>query len=197
MSGSRMSVAEVMDIVRKDTLFYHNSDGGVTFGGGEPTMGGDFFLELLRAAHGEGLHVCVDTCGYCPEERFREIIPLTDLFLFDCKHMDPDEHAALTAKDNARILANLRAALASRTEVRIRMPLIPGKNDSETNIAALAAFLKDYGRHDLDVMPCHAFGRNKYAALQLPPPEFGGYAPDALQIVLARFAQYGLNAHIV
>jgi pyruvate formate lyase activating enzyme len=197
MSGSLMSVAEVMDVVRKDNLFYHNSGGGVTFGGGEPALGGEFLLDLLRASRDDGLHVCVDTCGFCPEESFKEIIPLTDLFLFDCKHMDPDEHVRLTAKDNVLILANLRAALDSRVEVRIRMPLIPGMNDSEANIAATAAFLKDYGRQDIDVMPCHAFGRNKYAALNLPLPETGSYAPEDLQTVLERFAACGLKPHIV
>ncbi|MDR0466793.1 MAG: glycyl-radical enzyme activating protein [Deltaproteobacteria bacterium] len=197
MSGSLMSVAEVMDVVRKDSLFYHNSNGGVTFGGGEPASGGEFFLDLLRAARDEGLHVCVDTCGFCPEERFKEIIPLADMFLFDCKHMDPDEHARLTGKDNALILANLRAAFGSRSEVRVRMPLIPGMNDSEANIAALAAFLKDHGRQDLDVLPCHAFGRNKYAALNLPLPPVGSYAPEELGIVLERFAGYGLRVHVV
>ena len=197
MSGSLMSVAEVMDVVRKDSLFYHNSGGGVTFGGGEPVMGGEFFLDLLRASRDEGLHVCVDTCGFCPEERFQEIIPLTDLFLFDCKHMDPDEHARLTGQDNVLILANLRAALGANTEVRIRMPLIPDMNDSEANISAMAAFFKDHGLRDIDVMPCHAFGRNKYTALNLPWPAVRSYAPEELQAVLERFAEVGFKVHIV
>jgi pyruvate formate lyase activating enzyme len=197
MSGKLMSVAEVMDVVRKDSLFYHNSDGGVTFGGGEPALGGEFFLELLRAARNEGLHVCVDTCGFCPEERFKEILPLADLFLFDCKHMDPDEHKKLTAHDNVLILANLRAAFDAGANARIRMPLIPGMNDSEENIAATAAFLRGYGRRDIDVMPCHSFGRSKYAALNLPLPATGNYAPGDLQTVLERFAKAGLKAAIV
>jgi len=197
MSGKLMSVDEVVDIVRKDSLFYQNSGGGVTFGGGEPTMAGDFLLALLRTCRDEGLHTCVDTCGFCPEERFHKVIALTDLFLFDCKHMLSDQHKLLTWQDNTLILANLRAALQSQAEVRIRMPLIPEKNDSEENLAEMAKFLKAYGKEDVDVMPCHAFGRNKYVALNLPIPPVRSYTPEELQDVLQRFANVGLKTHIV
>ena len=125
MSGRIMTVEEVMEVVRKDWLFYENSGGGVTFGGGEPTAGGQFFLDLVQTAHDEGLHVTVDTCGFCPEDRFDKTIGLADLFLFDCKHMDPEQHKKLTGQDNALILRNLEAALSSSTEVRVRMPLMP------------------------------------------------------------------------
>ncbi len=196
MSGEEMTVEEVMKIVRKDELFYSNSGGGVTFGGGEPTAAGDFLLGLLRAARDANLHVCVDTCGFCPEDRFRQVIELTDLFLFDCKHMDPEKHKELTGVDNAQILANLRNALQSGTEVRIRIPLMPGLNDSEDNIAAMAKFLGEVDHRDVDVLPCHAFGRNKYAALNLPQPAMQAYTPEALKEVLAIFAKYGLKVTI-
>lgn len=197
MSGEAKSVDEIMKVVRKDELFYANSGGGVTFGGGEPLAGGDFFLELLQAAHDEGLHVCVDTCGYAPEAFFKKCIALTDMFLFDCKHMDPQKHTELTGVDNALILANLRQALASGKEVRIRIPLMPGLNDTEDTIAALADFLRPYGHMAVDVLPCHAFGRSKYAALRLPQPAMEAYAPDALKDALARFAKYNLAVTVI
>ena len=196
MSGALMDVAEVMHIVRKDTLFYHNSGGGVTFGGGEPTAGGGFLLELLRSCREEGLHTCVDTCGFCPEDRFQKVISLTDLMLFDCKHMDPARHKGLTGVDNAQILANLRQALMAKVDVRVRIPLMPGLNDAEENIAALAKFLKPYNHMHVDVLPCHAFGRNKYAALNLEQPAMLAYAPEALNAVIALFSKYGLKVTI-
>lgn len=196
MSGKEMAVDEIMKIINKDTLFYANSGGGVTFGGGEPTFSGDFLLALLRASRDAGLHVCVDTCGFCPEPLFREVIGLTDLFLFDCKHMDPQKHTELTGADNVRILANLRQALESGTETRIRIPLMPGLNDSAENIAAMAEFLKHYNKMEIDVLPCHAFGRNKYAALNLEQPAMRAYAPETLKEVIALFEQHGLKTHL-
>lgn len=197
MSGERMSVEEILEVVRKDSLFYENSGGGVTLGGGEPTAGGDFFLDVLRALHDEAFHVTVDTCGFCPPERFAEVLKLADLFLFDCKHMDPEQHKRLTGQDNQLIQRNLRAVLEAGAAVRIRMPLMPGLNDAEENIAAMAALLLPYGKDSVDVMPCHAFGRNKYLALGRPLPPVEQYRPEQLKDVLARFERHGLTPIIV
>lgn len=197
MSGKRMTVEEVMRVVDSDSLFYDNSGGGVTFGGGEPTSGGQFFLDLVQTAHDEGLHVTVDTCGFCPEDRFDKTIGLADLFLFDCKHMDPEQHKKLTGQDNALILRNLEAALASSTEVRVRMPLMPGLNDSDENLAAMAAFLGRFGRRQVEIMPCHAFGKSKYAALGKPYPDVQQYTPEGLKAAEERFARHGLVPVIV
>lgn len=197
MSGEEMSVEEVMHIVRKDALFYSNSDGGVTFGGGEPTSAGDFLLALMDASIKDGYHICLDTCGYCPPEKFKKALERSDLLLFDCKHMDPAEHKKLTGVDNGVILENLRTVLASKKPVQIRIPLMPDLNDSEENIAALAAFLKEYDKTEVDVLPCHAFGRNKYNALRLPVPGMEAYEPAHLEEVLGRFASHGLKVNII
>ena len=139
----------------------------------------------------------MDTCGFCPAERFDKTIELADLFLFDCKHMDPEQHKKLTGQDNAIILRNMRAALESKTKVRIRMPLMPGLNDSDGNIAAMAAFFKPFGRDEIEIMPCHAFGRSKYVALGKPLPVVSQYAPEELQVVQERFAAHGLSPVMV
>lgn len=197
IAGRKMSVSDVMEIVCKDSLYYDNSGGGVTLGGGECTSGGAFFFDLARAIKEEGFHLTVDTCGFCPEERFDRIITFADLFLFDCKHMDPEAHKRLTGMDNTLILRNLKAALSSNKEVTIRVPLMPGMNDSDENIAALAAFLSEFGQSHVEVMPCHAFGRNKYKALGWPYRMDKAYTPEALADALQRFEANGLTVQVV
>lgn len=197
ISGKRMSVDEVMRVVDSDSLFYDNSGGGVTFGGGEPTAAGDFLLALLDASIRRGYHICLDTCGVCDPERFKTIMDKVELFLFDCKHMDPEEHKRLTGRDNAVILQNLHALFEAGKEVRIRVPLMPGINDTDENIAAMAEFLHKHGHDEVDVLPCHTFGHSKYAALNLPDPVMVPYEPDELKAVLERFAGHGLKVTIV
>ena len=197
-SGKEYTVEEIMRVVRKDAAFYHASGGGVTFGGGECTMQSAFLTRLMAACREEGLHTCVDTCGCVAAESFNGIIPLTDLFLFDVKHMDPEAHKRLTGADNALILRNLKAALSADVcLVRIRMPLMRGLNDSDENLAAMAAFLGNFGRNSVEVIPCHAFGRNKYAALGRPVPGLPEYTNEELQTVLKRFANHGLIPIII
>lgn len=197
MSGRIMTVEDVMEVVRKDWLFYENSGGGVTFGGGEPTAAGAFLLGLLDASIRRGYHICLDTCGVCEPERFRKIMNQVELFLFDCKHMDPDEHKRLTGLDNVLILQNLHALFEAKKALRIRVPLMPGINDTEKNIAQMAAFLHKHGHNEVDVLPCHTFGHSKYAALNLADPVMVPYQPEELAAALERFAKYDLKVTIV
>lgn len=197
MSGEYMTVEEVMKVVDSDSLFYNNSDGGVTFGGGEPTAAGDFLLELLDASIRRGYHICLDTCGVCSHEMFAKVLPRVDMFLFDCKHMDPEEHKRLTGRDNKIILENLATALNSKKDVHIRIPLMPGINDTEKNIAAMAEFLHAYGKYEVDVLPCHTFGLSKYGALKLPAPTMVPYKPEELSAALERFAKNNLKVELI
>lgn len=196
MSGKEMSVDEIMRIVDRDSLFYANSGGGVTFGGGEPTAAGDFLHDLLDASAIRGYHITLDTCGFCPPERFEKFIPKVELFLFDCKHMDPEKHLELTGVRNDSILENLDHVLASGRDIRIRIPLMPDINDTEDNIAAMADFLHPRGKSEVDVLPCHTFGHSKYAALNMPDPPMRPYEPGALDTALNRFKKHGFKVTI-
>ena len=82
-------------------------------------------------------------------------------------------------------------------KLRIRIPLMPGLNDEEENIAALADLLLGFQVNHVDILPCHFFGRNKYEALGRSHPPVREYAPDELHAVLERFARCGLETEIV
>lgn len=196
VSGKEMSTENVMRVLHQDSLFYENSGGGITFGGGEPTAGGEFFLDLLRACADQGWHTAVDTCGFCSEEHFNKTIALADMFLFDCKHMIPEEHEKLTGQNNVLILKNMQAVFESKKEIHIRMPLMPGLNDSKENIGAMADFLKKYNHTEVEIMPCHTFGWNKYSALNKIQPNIRQYSPDELAKVRNVFETYGLKTVI-
>ncbi len=196
ISGAQMDVDDVMRVIAKDDLFYHNSGGGVTIGGGEPTAGGEFFLNLLDACYEQGYHTTVDTCGYCSQEIFAEVLKKADLLLFDCKHMNAARHKELTGVDNVCILKNLQTALELKKDVRIRMPLLPKLNDSEENIAAMADFLIPLGKSQVDIMPYHAFGKSKYAALDWQYPDIQAYCTEEVNTIRNTFTKYGLTTHI-
>jgi pyruvate formate lyase activating enzyme len=129
----------------------------------------------------------------CDPERFKKVIQRAELFLYDCKHMDPEEHKRLTGRDNAVILENLHSLFEARKDVRIRVPLMPGINDTEKNIAEMALFLHKHGRYEIDVLPCHTFGYSKYDALNLPRPSMATYRPEELEAALERFARHDLK----
>lgn len=138
MSGQWMTAEQVLATVLKDKVYYDNSGGGVTFCGGEPTMQPDFLSACLKACHDEGIHTAVDTCGQVKWPVLAEMLPCIDLFLFDIKQMDSARHRELTGVGNELILDNLQKITAAGKPVWIRIPLIPGCNDSEDNLARIA-----------------------------------------------------------
>lgn len=162
LCGGSMTVDAVMDEVRKDLPFYRQSGGGVTISGGEPFFQFEFAGALLRKCRELAIHTAAETCGYVPEERFKEMMPLVDTYLFDLKHMDPEVHTRLTGVGNERIHRNFDALLEAGKRVVPRMPLIPTLNDTEESLYAVCAFLKKRSLGTLNLLPYHELGVNKY-----------------------------------
>ncbi len=178
LRGKTMTVSEVLAEVLKDKPFFDNSGGGITLSGGEPLFQPDFALALLQAAKELGLHTCLDTSGYAPWEVWERILPYTDLVLYDVKCMDMHRHRRHTGRSNSRILENLRALTSNGVAVKVRMPIVPGFNDTLADVEATARFLKSLPHPpSLELLPYHKLGESKYEALGIangfhaePPP---------------------------
>jgi len=132
------------------------SGGGLTLSGGEPLAQADFAAELLRRCKHEetGRHTVVETSGAVPWHHFQKVADDVDLFLYDLKHMDPDEHLRLTGRSNEQILENAVQLAQEGRPMVIRVPLIPGVNDTKANLAATAAFVQSLpGVERIDLLP--------------------------------------------
>ncbi|MBU0639295.1 MAG: glycyl-radical enzyme activating protein [Planctomycetes bacterium] len=197
--GRPWSVSEVMAAVDKDRIFYDESGGGVTFSGGEPLMQSEFLLACLRAGRERDYHTAVDTCGYASPETIMTVAQWTDLFLYDLKLIDDRRHQKHLGVNNAVILDNLRRLADRGQALCIRVPLIPGINDDEENVAALAAFVESLtNQPPVHLLPYHRIGGDKYARLGLPytlagvePP-----TPERVAQVAARFSALGLRVKV-
>ena len=163
--GREYTVDEVMAVVRQDVDFYEESGGGLTLSGGEVLQQMDFAAALIRAARAEGIHVAVETTGCAAPERFREFLPLPDLYLFDFKHWDREKHRAFTGADNDAILENLRAVVAADRPVIARIPVIPRFNAEVGDAEKMAAALAEIGVREAHLLPFHQFGEKKYSEL--------------------------------
>jgi len=178
--GREMSVAEVMAEVEKDRPFYRRSGGGVTLGGGEPLAQHRFAAELLKAAQGSYLHTAIETCGHAPWPHLEAVLEHVDLLHFDVKHMDPARHEELTGQSNELILDNLRkvSSIKSPQDVIIRIPVVPGYNDSVENIGATAEFAAGLGFRSIELIPYHRMGTSKYAQYGMAYPLTGCEPPS-------------------
>ena len=174
--GKMMSVEELMVELRKDLAFYEDSGGGVTFSGGEPLMQADFLAAVLEACKAEEIKTAVDTCGAVSWEAFERILPLVGLFLYDIKQIDDSLHRKITGVSNIRILENLRRLAETGANILVRMPIVPGKNNADEDIAAAGRFIATVpGINEVEILPYHETGGDKYKLLNrkymMPPTE--------------------------
>jgi pyruvate formate lyase activating enzyme len=161
----------VQELLR-DRVFFETSNGGVTLSGGEATYQAKFAIEIAKGLQNEGVHVALDTCGYCSEKVLREFLQHVDIILFDLKVMDPVKHKEYTGVPLEIVLTNARIVAESGKSVWIRTPIIPRHTDDEDNIQAIARFIIEsiptVKRYDL-----LAFNRmciDKYALFDMEYP---------------------------
>ena len=160
--GKEISVSELFDEVRKDETYFRNSDGGVTISGGEVLMHSKFAVEFLKKCKDEYYHTAIETSGYGNFEDLKKISEVTDYIMFDIKHTIENDHKKLTGVSNKIIIENLRKISEFSKKIIIRIPLIPGLNDSEENIinTCLLAEACKIDEIDLDIYNFEKFDKN-------------------------------------
>lgn len=162
MMGSEMSIDAVMAEILKDKEFYDRSGGGVTLSGGEPLAQFIFSWEILRSCKEKGIGTCVETCGYVSNTSLKKIAEYTDLFLFDFKCCDSARHKEFTGVSNELILKNLDDLYESGASTILRCPLIPGVNDTDADLKAIAAISEKYPLlRGIEIMSYHNMGVSK------------------------------------
>lgn len=160
--GTVVTVPEVMVKVLRDKPFYNKSGGGLTVSGGEPMLQYELVKGLLSAAKENGLHTCMETCGYAKGEQYREIAEYVDLFLFDYKVTDPSDHQRYTGVDNRLILENLKMLDSMGAKTILRCPIIPTYNDNDAHLLGIASLANSLEHiAEIDIEPYHPLGSSK------------------------------------
>lgn len=196
MAGRPAAVEGIIDEVLRDRPFYENSGGGMTVSGGEPLAQHGFTRALLEVAKAQEIPTALDTSGFAPWEHLEELLPYTDLILYDLKHMDPERHLALTGVSNERILDNLKRLDALGLPIWVRIPLVPGQNDGDANYRMLGKFLLALDNVErIEILRYHRLAESKYECagmaypLQGLEPPMEDEAESRRQILLS----YGLS----
>jgi pyruvate formate lyase activating enzyme len=200
ISGYPMSVAEIMNEIEKERVFFDQSGGGVTFSGGEPLLQSQILIELLDECGKRGIHRAVDTAGLANTEIILEAAKRTDLFLYDLKMMDSEKHRKWVGVPNEKILENLKTLAENGAKIIIRIPLIGGVNDDEDNMRKTAAFVSKLSgeKKEVNLLPYHKIAQTKYQKLGRPDEFQLLEEPtrEAQMSAIAIFQEYGIKASI-
>lgn len=166
--GSYISVQEAIREIAKDEIFFFHSGGGVTFSGGEPLNHPDFVSKVMRECGMLGIHTSMETSLFAPFESIEKILPWLNVLYVDLKHMDSESHKKFVGSDNSLIHRNIRKVDESNypLEIIVRIPVIPGINDSLANLEATAQFCRSFTKlKGIELLPYHRLGTETYKNL--------------------------------
>ena len=197
--GKETKVAEAYKTVMKDREYYESTGGGVTVSGGEPLMQPEFVAALCQKLQESGIHTCIETTGFADRKNWETVLPHLDLVYFDLKHMDSKEHERVTGVPNELILENFKYVAQSGTPLVVRIPYIPGFNDSDENMEATARFVADVlPGNEVHLLPYHNYGEGKYESLDREYPMAGLERPSEEKLEHSKqfFDKYNLNCII-
>ncbi len=162
--GDDMTSDEVFAEIRKDLHYYSMSGGGVTFSGGECLLYPEFLAETAEKCVNSGIRTAVESALFVPWKNIEAVLPFTDLFFADLKIADSGKHRKYTGQDNALILENLRKLSEVCGNVHIRIPVIPGINDSPEDFDGFAEILDSLGSgvRDVELLRYNPLAESKY-----------------------------------
>lgn len=172
ISGKEMSVGDIMQLITRDKDYYINSGGGVTFSGGEAFMQPEGLLAILTLLKAEGINTAIETCGHADSRWMLQAEPLTDLFLYDIKHSDPDVFQKVTGGNLQLVVENLKL-LSPSGKVVVRVPCIPGFNCTPEVINGIFNISVRNGVNEVHLLPYHTLGADKYTQLSRAYSGFG------------------------
>lgn len=192
--GYRVTVEDVLKVIKRDAIFYRESGGGVTFSGGEPFAQSEFLRQLVVSCSRMGIDTAVETSGYFDWEQVKDIFECLDCVFVDIKHMDDEVHNKMTGVSNHRILENVSLLSQMHPNTIVRVPLIEEVNANEQNIKKMCEFLKENTRvKGVELLPYHDLGESKYRAVGALSQTFT--TPDVKKIedIKKIITDYGIN----
>lgn len=172
-NGRAETPESLLPVLLRDKRLYQLSGGGVSFSGGEPLLQIRALEPLCAQLRAQGVHIAFESALCLPWSTVELCLSCADLLLVDCKMLDAARHRAYTGADNRLILENIRR-ISSQIDFAIRMPVIGGVNNTEEELAELAAFLKPLSARlrEIELLPYHNYGIVKAARVGLEQQSF-------------------------
>jgi len=197
VSAKEMGVVELMKIINRDRHFW-GQDGGMTLSGGEPLLQIAFVEELLQQCYESYIHTAIETCGNVPWKNFEKVLPFLDWIFFDLKNPDNLIHQQSTGSGNEQILHNLaRLSKEFKGRLIIRIPVIPGYNNTDRILKNYITFFKDNNISEVNLLPLHHLGREKYPLVGRSYPMDLNSTPSIIQMeqMASAFKDSGITSY--
>ena len=164
LCGEDMTTDAVFQEISKDIHYFISSGGGVTFSGGECLLHPDFLFEIAKKCNNNKIHTAIESAFFVPWESIQKVLPFIDLFFADLKIPNPEKHRKFTGQDNRLIIENITKLSNEHSNIILRIPIIPGVNDSDNDIDAFAEIIKTFGKgiKEIELLKYNHLAESKY-----------------------------------
>ena len=193
LCGEEKTTAELFEIIHKDAHYYKVSGGGVTFSGGECLLHPEFVAEIAKMCKDSGIHTAIESAFFVPWQNIETVLPYIDLFFVDLKIPDAEKHQAYTGSDNARILENIRKLSERKHDIILRIPIIPGVNDSDDDIDAFSEIIKSFadGIKEVELLKYNYLAESKYETVGMAYTKFSdtSQTPEVMKRIASAIAK--------
>lgn len=197
--GRDMTPEQLTLELLKDRVFFEESHGGITFGGGEPLMQTPFLHAMLDRLEREDISVALDTCGYAPQANLLSVAGRCRVVLFDLKLLDDARHRQWTGVPSGPIIENFKALGARHNGIWVRIPLVPGVNDAPEDLEAMADLAASVpGVQQVNLLPYHRIGVSKFsrAGRHYTLPEVVPPSHEQMESLANLFRDRGLTTKV-
>lgn len=173
--GEEKTVEELFQEISKDFHYYQQSGGGVTLSGGECLLQADFAREFLKKCKETKIHTAIETALFVPYEEVEKVLPYTDLVFADLKIAQSDRHEEFTGHGNELIIENMKKLIKDHRRVIIRIPLIPGVNDSNEDMNQFGKIINTFAEAPagIELLRYNYLAESKYRLLDREYTSFG------------------------
>ena len=167
LCGEDKTAQEIFGEIKKDQHYYRASGGGVTFSGGECLLHSQAVKEIAKMCKDENIHTAIESAFFVPWENVQNVLPFIDLFFADLKIPDPEKHRKFTGQDNRLIIENITKLSKEHSNIILRIPVIPGVNDSDDDIHAFAEITKKFGNgiKSIELLRYNNLAESKYKSV--------------------------------
>lgn len=199
IAGNTMTVDEVFTEIAKDAPYFSESDGGVTFSGGECLMQADFTAALAKKCKEANISTAIESAFFVPYANVEKVLPFIDFVFADLKIPDAQQHQKYTGASNTLIIENIRKISHIHKHITVRIPLIPGVNDSEESMAAFARIIDTFGSGiiGVELLKYNYMAGSKYRLVGKAYTDFGNASqPDGYVENLCRILKENLSREI-
>lgn len=159
------SPSQLINELKKDYDIFKDSNGGVTFSGGEPLLHSTDLIPILKELSTNNISIWFETSLFVPQENVKLIIPYTQGIYVDLK-LQPEIGFLNNLSYIDIIRKNLSIIQTTNIDIHYRIVFT---DNTLKELRAICKYLNDWNIQSLEVLQCHNLGEFKMIKLGHTP----------------------------